>query len=147
MSKSKSGLDFLMKPLLDNLEKELSSLTSILEKELSSIFRDVAMVHHEHKILKDLHWCTISLAYEVEVSIDSILSQYDIFWHIFCSLPTIIKEIKKINAEVTEMWSANVALKPNDVVAPSKHLPTRHSNPVTDEEIVGFEIATEKLIQ
>uniref|UniRef100_M1A864 Tospovirus resistance protein A n=1 Tax=Solanum tuberosum TaxID=4113 RepID=M1A864_SOLTU len=150
MTKSKSDLDFLMKPLLGNLEKELSTLTSILEKELSSlssIFRDVARVHHEHKIPKDLQRRTINLAYEAEVAIDSILSQYNAFLHIFCSLPSILKEIKQINAEVTEMWSADVALKPCYVVAPFKHLPTRHSNPVTDEEIVGFGNDTEKIIQ
>ncbi|KAG5588705.1 hypothetical protein H5410_049139 [Solanum commersonii] len=77
MLKSKSGLDFLMKPLLGNLEKELSYLTSILEKELSSIFRDV--VHHEHKIPTDLQRRTINLAYEAEVAIDSILAQYNAF--------------------------------------------------------------------
>ncbi|XP_055813724.1 putative late blight resistance protein homolog R1A-3 isoform X2 [Solanum dulcamara] len=147
MSKSKSGLDFLMKPLLGNLEKELSSLTSSLEMELSSIFRDVAKVHHEHKILKDLQRRTLNLAYEAEVAIDSILAQYNAFLHIFCSLPTILKEIKKINAEVTEVWSADIPLNPHNEVAPFEHLPTRHSNPVTDEEIVGFEIATEKMFQ
>ncbi|KAM3249947.1 hypothetical protein P3L10_011717 [Capsicum annuum] len=150
MLKSKSDLDFLMKPLFDNLERELSSLTSILEEELSSlssIFRDVAKVHHEHVILKDFQRRTVSLAYEAEVGIDSILVHYNVFWHIFCSLPTILKEIKKINAEVTEMWSADIALKPHYVVDPSKHLPSQHSNPVRDDdEIVGFEIATEKLI-
>ncbi|KAH0634504.1 hypothetical protein KY284_037290 [Solanum tuberosum] len=150
MSKSKSDLNFLMKPLFGNLEKELSTHISILEKELSSlssIFRDVAKVHHEHKIPKVLHRRTISLAYESEVAIDSILSQYNVFWHIFCSLPTILKEIKKINAEVTEMWVADVALNPCYVVAPFKHLPTQRSNPVTDEEIVGFGNDTEKMIQ
>ncbi|XP_049387046.1 putative late blight resistance protein homolog R1A-3 [Solanum stenotomum] len=144
MSKSKSGLDFLMKPLLGNLEKELSSLTSILEKELSSIFRDV--VHHEHKIPKDLQRRTINLAYEAEVAIDSILAQNNAFLHIFCSLPTILKEIKQINAEVTEMWSADIPLNPHYVAAPFKHLPARHSNLVTDEEVVGFENKAEKLI-
>ncbi|KAF3682969.1 hypothetical protein FXO38_00982 [Capsicum annuum] len=45
------------------------------------------------------------------------------------------------------MWSADIALKPHYVVDPSKHLPSQHSNPVRDDdEIVGFEIATEKLI-
>ncbi|MCD9560041.1 hypothetical protein HAX54_018470 [Datura stramonium] len=144
MSKSKSGLDFLMKPHIGNLEKELSSLTSILEKELSSlspIFRD------EHETLKDFRRRIMNLAYEVEVGIDSILAQYNAFWHIFCSLPTILKEIKHINAEVTEMWSADVAPKPCYVVAPSKHLPTQYRNPVNDEEIVGFGNDTEKLIQ
>ncbi|PHT39443.1 hypothetical protein CQW23_23016 [Capsicum baccatum] len=147
MLKSKSDLDFLMKPLFDNLERELSTLTSILEEELSSlssIFRDVAKVHHEHVILKDFQRRTVSLAYEAEVGIDSILVHYNVFWHIFCSLPTILKEIKQINAEVTEMWSADVALKPHYVVDPSKHLPSQHSNPVSDDdEIVG----TEKLIR
>ncbi|PHT39477.1 hypothetical protein CQW23_23050 [Capsicum baccatum] len=151
MLKSKSDLDLLMKPLFDNLTRELSSLTSILEEELSSlssIFRDFAKVHHEHEILKDFQRRTISLAYEAEVSIDSILVQYNVFWHIFCSLPTILKEIKQINAEMTEMWSADVALKHHYVVKPSKHLPCQHSNPVSDDnEIVGFEIATEKLIR
>ncbi|WMV48547.1 hypothetical protein MTR67_041932 [Solanum verrucosum] len=144
MSKSKSGLDFLMKPLLGNLEKELSSLTSILEKELSSIFRDI--VHHEHKIPKDLQRRTINLAYEAEVAVDSILAQYNAFLHIFCSLPTILKEIKQINAEVTEMWSADIPFNPHYVAAPFKHLPARHSNPVTDEEVVGFENKAEELI-
>ncbi|XP_055813991.1 putative late blight resistance protein homolog R1A-3 [Solanum dulcamara] len=150
MSKSKSGLDFLMKPLLGNLEKELSSLTSILEKDLSSlssVFRDAAKVHHEHKVLKDLQRRTINLAYEAEVAIDSVLAQYNAFWYIFCSLPTILKEIKQINAEVAEMWSVDVALKPHYVVAPSKHLPTQHRNIVNDEEIVGFENETGKMIQ
>ncbi|KAH0634511.1 hypothetical protein KY284_037297 [Solanum tuberosum] len=150
MSESKSGLDFLMKPLLGNLEKELSALTSILEKDLSSlssIFRNVAKVHHENEILHDLHRRTINLAYEAEVAIDSILSQYNVFWHIFCSLPTILKEIKQINVQVTEMCLTDVALKPCYVVAPFKHLPTRHSNPMTDEEIVGFGNDTEKMIQ
>ncbi|WMV48525.1 hypothetical protein MTR67_041921 [Solanum verrucosum] len=150
MSKSESDLGFLMKPLFGNLEKELSTLISILEKELSSlssIFRDVAKVHHEHKIPKDLQRRTINLAYEAEVAIDSILSQYNVFWHILCSLPTILKEIEQINAKVTEMWSAGITLNPCYVVAPFKHLPTRHSNPVTDEEIVGFGNDTEKMIQ
>ncbi|XP_049388203.1 putative late blight resistance protein homolog R1A-3 [Solanum stenotomum] len=148
MSKSKSDLDFLMMPLLGNLEKELSTLISILEEELSSLsstFRDVAKVHHEHKIPQNLQRRTFNLAYEAEVAIDSI--QYNAFLHIFCSLPTILKEIKKINAEVTEMWSADVALQPCYVVAPFKHLPTRHSNPVTDEEIVGFGNDTKNMIQ
>ncbi|WMV48513.1 hypothetical protein MTR67_041898 [Solanum verrucosum] len=150
ISKSKSGLDFLIKPLLENLEKELSALASILEKDLSSlssIFRDVAKVHHEHEILQDLHRRTINLAYEAEVAIDSILAHYNVFWHIFCSLPTILKEIKQINAKVTEMWSADIALKPSHVVAPFKHLPTLDSNPVTDDEIVDFGNYTEKMIQ
>ncbi|XP_060179607.1 putative late blight resistance protein homolog R1B-16 [Lycium barbarum] len=152
MSKSESGLVFVMKPDISNLVKELSSLTSILEKELSSlssIFRDVAKVYHdhEHENLKDLQRRTINLACEAEVAIDSILAHYNAFWHIFCSLPTILKEIKHINAEVTEMWSADVALKPYYVVAPTKHLPTQHSNSVNDEEVVGFEIAVDELIQ
>ncbi|KAK6780506.1 hypothetical protein RDI58_022690 [Solanum bulbocastanum] len=65
--KSESDLDFLMKPLLGNLEKELSTLISILEKELSSlssIFIDVAKVYHEHNIPKYLQR-RINLAYEV----------------------------------------------------------------------------------
>ncbi|KAH0637604.1 hypothetical protein KY289_037519 [Solanum tuberosum] len=144
MSKSKSGLDFLMNPLLGDLEKELSSLTSILEKELSSIFRDI--VHHERKIPKDLQRRTINLAYEAEVAIDSILAQYNAFLHIFCSLPTILKEIMQINAEVTEMWSDDIPINPHYVAAPFKHLPARHSNLVTDEEVVGFENKAEKLI-
>ncbi|XP_049388627.1 putative late blight resistance protein homolog R1A-3 [Solanum stenotomum] len=150
MSKSESDLDFLMKPLLGNLEKELSALTSILEKDLSSlssIFRDVAKMHHEHEILQDLHRHTINWAYEAEVAIDSILAQYNVFWHIFCSLPTILKEIKQINVQVTQMWSADIALKPCYVVAPFEHLPTRHINPVIDEEIVGFGNDTEKMLQ
>ncbi|KAK4706852.1 hypothetical protein R3W88_033569 [Solanum pinnatisectum] len=150
MSKSKSCLDFMMKPHIGNLEKELSSLTFILEEEfssLSSIFRDVAKVHHGHKIPKALHRRTINLAYEAEVAIDSILVQYNVLWHIFFSLPAILKEIKHICAEVTEVWSADIALKPCYVIAPSKHLPTRQSNPMNDEEIVGFGNDTEKMIQ
>ncbi|TMW82338.1 hypothetical protein EJD97_006203, partial [Solanum chilense] len=150
MSKSKSGLDFLMKPLLGNLEKELSTLTSILEKDLSSlssILRDVAKVHHEHEILQDLHRRTINWAYEAEVAIDSILAQYNVFWHIFCSLPTILKEIKQINVQVTQIWSADIALKPCYVVAPFEYFPTRHINPVTDEDIVGFGNDIEKMFQ
>ena len=106
-------------------------------------------MHHEHK---DLQRRTINLAYEAEVSIDSICAKYNVFWHCFCSLPTIVEEIKQINAEVTEMWSADIPLNPHYVAAPFKHLPTRHSNPITDEEIndeeiVGFGIDKEKIIQ
>ena len=79
MSKSKFGLDFFMKPLLSDLEKELSSLTSILEKELSSIFRDVATVHYEHKILKDIQRHTIPSIRHMKL-IDSILAQYNAFF-------------------------------------------------------------------
>ncbi|KAH0634515.1 hypothetical protein KY284_037301 [Solanum tuberosum] len=150
MSKCKFSLDFLMKSLLGNLEKELSTLTSILEKDLSSlssIFRDVVEVHHEHEILQDLHRRTINLAHEAEVAIDSILAHNNLFWHIFCSLPTILKEIKQINVQVTEMWSTEVALKPCYAVAPFKHQPTQRSNLVTDEEIVGFENDTEIMIK
>ncbi|PHT40388.1 hypothetical protein CQW23_19242 [Capsicum baccatum] len=51
------------------------------------------------------------------------------------------KEIKQINAEVTVMWSADIALKPHYVVGPSNHLPIQHNNPVSDDdEIVGFDI-------
>ncbi|KAM3303217.1 hypothetical protein P3S67_014247 [Capsicum chacoense] len=46
------------------------------------------------------------------------------------------------------MWSVDVALKPHYVVEPSKHMPSQHSNPVSDDdEIVNFDIAIEKLIQ
>ncbi|PHU18215.1 hypothetical protein BC332_13910 [Capsicum chinense] len=59
----------------------------------------------------------------------------------------VINEIKPINAKVTVMWSANIALKPYYVVVPSKHLPSQQKNLVCDDdEIVGFDIATEKLI-
>uniref|UniRef100_M1DGX1 Tospovirus resistance protein D n=1 Tax=Solanum tuberosum TaxID=4113 RepID=M1DGX1_SOLTU len=58
----------------------------------------------------------------------------------------VINEIKEINVQVTEIWSADVALKPFYVVAPFKHLLTRHSNPVIDEEIVGCGNDIEKMI-
>ncbi|PHT27534.1 hypothetical protein CQW23_32862 [Capsicum baccatum] len=42
----------------------------------------------------------------------------------------------------------NVALKPYYVVEPSKSLPSQHCNPVgDDDDIVGFDIATEKVIR
>ncbi|KAG5568197.1 hypothetical protein H5410_064784, partial [Solanum commersonii] len=120
MPKFESDLDFLIKPLLDNLEKELSTLISILEKELSflsSIFSNVAKVHHEHKIPKYLQRRTINLAYEDEVAIDSILAHYN------------------DDRDVVPCY----------MVASFKHLPTRNSNPLTDEEIVGFENDTKKI--
>ncbi|PHT70302.1 hypothetical protein T459_25406 [Capsicum annuum] len=56
--------------------------------------------------------------------------------------------IKQINAEVTVMWSADVALKPHYVVEPSKHLLSQHRNPMSDgDEIVDFDIEIEKIIQ
>ncbi|KAF3682595.1 hypothetical protein FXO38_01212 [Capsicum annuum] len=59
----------------------------------------------------------------------------------------VLKEIKQINAEVTVMWSAEATLKPHYMLEPSKHLPSQHSNTVSDyDEIVGFDIATKKLI-
>nr|XP_033509296.1 putative late blight resistance protein homolog R1B-12 [Nicotiana tomentosiformis] len=136
--KSESGL-VMLKPHIVILEKELSSLTSII--------RDVAKVQHEHEILKDLQRRTINLSYEAEVVIDSILAQYNSLWHLFCSLPTIIEEIKHISVEVREMWSENLDLKPCYVVEPSKHLPTQQSNTVNDEEIVGFENEAEQIIR
>ncbi|PHT53008.1 hypothetical protein CQW23_07470 [Capsicum baccatum] len=42
----------------------------------------------------------------------------------------------------------NVALKPYYVVEPSKHLASQHCNPVgDDDDIVGFDIETEKVIR
>ncbi|MCD7461553.1 hypothetical protein HAX54_046409 [Datura stramonium] len=58
-----------------------------------------------------------------------------------------LKEIKHIDAEVTEMWSENVALKLCYVVAPSKHLPAQYSNSMNDEETVGFGSDIGKMIQ
>ncbi|KAM3326837.1 hypothetical protein P3S67_001963 [Capsicum chacoense] len=130
--KSEVSVGSIMKPHICVIEKEFSSLTST--------FR-------EHEVLKDLQRSIINLAYEAEVAIDSILVQHNVLWHLFFSLPTIIKEIKHINAEVNKMWSENLSLKSCHVVDPSEHLPTQHSNPVNDEEMVGFEIAAEKLIQ
>ncbi|KAM3357282.1 hypothetical protein P3S68_023996 [Capsicum galapagoense] len=130
--KSEVSVGSIMKPHICVIEKEFSSLTST--------FR-------EHEVLKDLQRSIINLAYEAEVSIDSILVQHNVLWHLFFSLPTIIKEIKHINAEVNKMWSENLSLKSCHMVDPSEHLPTQHSNPVNDEEMVSFEIAAEKLIQ
>ncbi|PHT39464.1 hypothetical protein CQW23_23037 [Capsicum baccatum] len=50
-------------------------------------------------------------------------------------------------AEVKEMSFQNLPLKPFSVVEPSKHLPTHRSSPVNDEETVGFENESEKIIQ
>ncbi|MCD7464722.1 hypothetical protein HAX54_053288 [Datura stramonium] len=137
--KSEVGVDFIMKPHICVLEKEFSSLISA--------FRDIVEVNCEHEILKDLQKRTISLAYEAEFAIDSTLVQYNVLWHLFWSLPKILKEIKHISAEVTNMWSENLSLKPCYVVEPFKHLPARGSNSVNDEEIVCFEIAAEKLLK
>ncbi|PHT39208.1 hypothetical protein CQW23_22781 [Capsicum baccatum] len=138
--KSESSSDFMMKPYIGTLDEDLSYLTSV--------FRDVAKVHHkDEEILKDLQRRTVNLAYEAEVSIDSILVQYNALSHFFCSLPAIIKENKQILAKVKEMSFQNLPLKPFSVVEPSKHLPTHRSNPVNDEEIVGFENESEKIIQ
>ncbi|XP_009803436.1 putative late blight resistance protein homolog R1A-3 isoform X1 [Nicotiana sylvestris] len=139
MLKSESGLDLKMKSRIVILEKELSSLISV--------FRDVTKVQHEHDILKDHRQRTINLAYEAEIAIDSILVQYNALWHSFCSLPTIIKEMKLIRTEVTKMWSENLALRPSSAVEPSKHPPTQHSNLMNDEEIVGFENDTKTIIR
>nr|XP_009604319.1 uncharacterized protein LOC104099122 [Nicotiana tomentosiformis] len=114
MLKFESGLDFMLKPHIVILEKELSYLTFV--------FRDVANVQHEHEILKDLQRRTINFAYEAEVSIDSILAQCNALLYLFCSLPTILKEIEHISVEVTMMWSENLALKPYSMVEPSKHI-------------------------
>ncbi|KAF3673478.1 putative late blight resistance protein -like protein R1B-14 isoform 2 [Capsicum annuum] len=117
MLKSESSSDFMMKPYIGTLDEDLSYLTSF--------FRDVAKVHHkDEEILKDLQRGTVKLAYKAEVSIDSILVQCNALSHFFGSLPAIIKESKQILAKVKEM-----------------------SNPVNDEEIVGFEDESEKIIQ
>ncbi|MCD7464720.1 hypothetical protein HAX54_053286 [Datura stramonium] len=140
MLKSESSFDCMMKPSIDILEEELSSLT--LD------FRDVAKVQHIHdEILNDLQRRTVNLAYEAEVSIDSILVQYNSLWHFYCSLPAITKEIKHIRAKVTEMRLQDLPLKPFSAIEPSKHPSTQHRYPVNDEEIVGFEIEEEKIMQ
>ncbi|MCD7464723.1 hypothetical protein HAX54_053289 [Datura stramonium] len=59
MLKSETSLDFMMKPHIRILEKELSSLTFV--------FRDVVKVQHKHdELLKDLQRRTAKLAYEAE---------------------------------------------------------------------------------
>ncbi|KAM3327422.1 hypothetical protein P3S67_002548 [Capsicum chacoense] len=114
MLKSESTSDFMMKPYIGTLHEDLSYLTSV--------FRDVAKVHHkDEEILKDLQRRTVKLAYEAEVSIDSILVQYNALSHYFCSLPAIIKESKQILAKVKVMSFQNLPLKPFSVVEPSKH--------------------------
>ncbi|KAH0639860.1 hypothetical protein KY290_038406 [Solanum tuberosum] len=136
MLKLESGLNFMIKPHIVILERELSYL--------NSTFRDVEKVHHEHE---DILRATINLAYEAEVAIDSILVQYNGLWHIFCSLPSIIKEIKHISVKVTEMRLKNIPLKPFSMVEPSKHIPDQHHNSfMNDEDIVGFGIVAEKMI-
>ncbi|PHU02407.1 hypothetical protein BC332_27658 [Capsicum chinense] len=139
ISKSERGLGFMMKPHIVLLERELSSLTSI--------FKDVVKVHHEDEILKDLQRRTINLAYEAEVAIDCILSRYNALLHLFCSLPTILKEIKNISVEMKEKWSDNLALKPCSMVEPSKRQPIQHSDLMYDEEIVGFHNDMKRIIQ
>ncbi|KAG5576067.1 hypothetical protein H5410_056201 [Solanum commersonii] len=118
---SKSDLDFLMKPFL-----EMSQRCTMNIKFLK-IFRDVPSIWH------------MMLKLPLTLFLFSII--------FFCSLPTILKEIKQINVQVTEMWSTEVALKPCYVVAPFKHLPTQHSNPMINEEIVGFRNDIGKIIQ
>ncbi|PHU21238.1 hypothetical protein BC332_06345 [Capsicum chinense] len=109
---------------------------------------NVAKVHHkDEEILKDLQRRTVKLAYEAEVSIDSILAQFNALSHICCSLPAIIKESKQIIVKVKEMSFQNLPLKPFSEVEPSKHLPTHRSNPVNDEEIVGFGMKQKKILQ
>ncbi|KAF3658457.1 hypothetical protein FXO38_13187 [Capsicum annuum] len=49
---------------------------------------------------------------------------------------------------LNEVMEKDVALKPHYVVEPSKHLPSQHSNPMSDDdEIMGFDIATKKIIR
>ncbi|KAH0652146.1 hypothetical protein KY289_029824 [Solanum tuberosum] len=106
------------------------------------------MQHKHDEIPKDLQRCALNLAYEAEVSIDSILVKYNALWHSFCSLPAIIEEINHINVEVTKMGSVNLALRPFFVVEPSKHLPPQHSNVMNDDDdIVGFEDDTKIIIR
>ncbi|KAM3327392.1 hypothetical protein P3S67_002518 [Capsicum chacoense] len=137
--KSETGFNFMMKPHIGILEKEISSL--------AFVFRDGEKVKREHKILEDSWKHIINLAYEDELAIDFILSQCNTLWHSFCSLPAIIKEITHINVEVTQMRPVNLAQTPCCVVEPSKHLQTRYRNPVNDEEIVGFGNDTKNMIQ
>ncbi|KAM3249934.1 hypothetical protein P3L10_011704 [Capsicum annuum] len=139
MLKSETGFNFMMKPHIGILEKEISSL--------ASVFRDGEKVKREHKILEDSWKHIINLAYEAELAIDFILSQCNTLWHSFCSLPAIIKEITHINVEVTQMRPVNLAQMPCCAVEPFKHLQTRYRNPVNDKEIVGFGNDTKNMIQ
>ncbi|PHT39210.1 hypothetical protein CQW23_22783 [Capsicum baccatum] len=107
---------------LSFLDSFLRKLNDMLKSESKMLQRD-----------------TVKLAYKAEVSIDSILVQCNALSHFFGSLPAIIKESKQILAKVKEMRFQNLPLKPFSVAEPSKHLPTHRSNPVNDEEIVGFE--------
>ncbi|KAH0764576.1 hypothetical protein KY285_000447 [Solanum tuberosum] len=70
MLKSETGLDFMMKPHIGILEKDLSSLTYA--------FKDVAKVQHEHESLDEIRKRIINLAYEAEVSIDLILVRHNV---------------------------------------------------------------------
>nr|XP_019071116.1 putative late blight resistance protein homolog R1A-3 [Solanum lycopersicum] len=133
MLKLESGLNSMIKPHIVILKRELSYL--------NSTFRDVEKVHH------DILRATINLAYEAEVVIDSILVQYNGLWHIFCSLPAIIKEIKHISMKVNKMRFKNIPLKPFSMIETSRHMPDQHHNSLmNDEDIVGFGIVAEKMI-
>ncbi|PHT39207.1 hypothetical protein CQW23_22780 [Capsicum baccatum] len=133
MLKSESSLDFMMKPYNETLDEDLSYLTSV--------FRDVAKVHHkDEEILKDLQRCTVKLAYEAEVSIDSILVQYNALSHSFARF---LQSSKRASKFLRRFYVPVLS----ELTEPSKHLPTHHSNPVNDEEIVGFENESEKIIQ
>ncbi|PHU21577.1 hypothetical protein BC332_06684 [Capsicum chinense] len=84
--KSEVSVGSIMKPHICVLEKEFSSLTST--------FRDVAKVYHQHEVLKDLHRSTINLAYEAEVAIDSILVQHNVLWIVMTT------RLEKVGAHV-----------------------------------------------
>ncbi|PHT33878.1 hypothetical protein CQW23_25678 [Capsicum baccatum] len=56
-------------------------------------------------------------------------------------------DLKRLESQLLEVID-DVALKPHYVVEPSKHLPSQHSNPMSDDdEIMGFDIATKKIIR
>ncbi|MCD7462239.1 hypothetical protein HAX54_048116 [Datura stramonium] len=108
--KKTSKIDLNMIQILEKIE----DLKAQVEE------RDVEKVQHKHdEILKDLQRRTVNLAYEAELSIDSIPVQYNALWHFFCSLPAIIEEIKHIRAEVTETRFHNLPLKPFSMVKAS----------------------------
>ncbi|PHT51935.1 hypothetical protein CQW23_06397 [Capsicum baccatum] len=134
-------MDFLRENLNDVLKRHRESNRSI-DKDETSGTGDIYSMREMEKP-KDLK----ALVKSYYKSLKFTPSQFHRTSGGLRFLDSILK-IKQINAEVTVMWSADVALKPYYVVEPSKHLPSQHCNPVgDDDDIVGFDIATEKVIR
>ncbi|KAJ8541826.1 hypothetical protein K7X08_002642 [Anisodus acutangulus] len=128
------SLESLTKPEIRTLCMKLSHLRSFIR-------------NGERRIPDELWRRSISATYEVERLFDSILVRCNALGYLLFSLPSVLKEIELINKEFVKLCGSSLSLRSSRVAKTSPLISTRFGNKVVDEEPVGFEDDTEKLMQ